>query len=406
MQVENPMRPMSGGLPNTVVRKTGISWVTYAVTILVVASIAFAVGTRYDNFLATTGGGALDFSEINNIYKELRDNFDGDLDTATLVEGAKRGFVAAAGDAYTQYFSPAEAREFLNDLEGSFEGIGVELGTRNGRLTVVSVIDGSPAKEAGLRSGDIIGRVNDQDSIAWLPEKAVSVIRGQKGTTVKLTIVRDDQSLDFTITRDKVTDPSVKTEIVDGVGYMRISRFSDSDTAVLARKGAQQFRDAGVRGVILDLRGNGGGYVEAAKDVVSLWLSSGQVIVVEKQEKADRILDTVKSRGTDTLSSVPTVVLIDEGSASASEIVAGALRDHNAAVLVGQKSYGKGSVQVMRELPSGAQLKITTARWYTPNGRNISHEGIKPDVEVEMTVESYNNGDDTQRTEATRILTK
>jgi len=270
-------------------------------------------------------------------------------------------------------------------------------------LEIVSVLDGGPAKAAGLRAQDIIAAINGENSLTWTPEKAVDKVRGQAGTTVKLTIVRDGVSKDYSLTRATVTNPSVNTEIKNDIGYIRISRFGD-DTAKLTEQAAADVKKAGVKGVILDLRGNGGGYVDAAQAVASLWLKSGTTIVQERSGSTVR--DTVKASGDPTLLGMPTVVLIDGGSASASEIVAGALRDNGAAKLVGEKSYGKGSVQELLSLSSGDKLKVTVAKWYTPKGVNINGDGLKPDVAVPMTADQYNSGDDTQRTAAVEILNK
>lgn len=407
MKVEmNPMR-QNGAPTTTHAKKSGIPVVTFIITIVAIALVAFVVGTRYQDLsVFSQGNGDMNYASLDEVYGELAQNYDGTLDKNALIEGAKKGMTAAAGDDYTQYFTADEAKEFLSDLEGSFQGIGAELASQDNKLTIVSVIDSSPAQKAGLQKGDVIAKINDQESVDWAPEKAVATVRGEKGTTVKLSIARSSEGelKDFTITRDEVTDPSVKWEIVDGIGYMRISRFGDSDTASLAKKAANEFKSANVKGIVVDLRGNGGGYVTAAQDVASLWLSSGQTIVVEKS--GDKTLATLKSRGTAVLDGVPTVVLIDEGSASASEILAGALKDHDAATLVGKKSYGKGSVQVIKELRNGAQMKITTAKWYTPNDKNIDHEGIAPDTEVDMTATQYNAGDDTQKAKAFEILNK
>ncbi len=399
------MRP--GAQPTPVVKKTGISPVAFVITMIVVALMAFAVGTRYKSLpFFVAGNGDLDYSSLDEVYAQLATNYDGTIDTAKLIEGAKKGMTDAVGDQYTQYFTADEAKSFMDDLEGSFQGIGAELGQKDGKLIVVSTIDNSPARKAGLESGDVIAKINDQESVDWAPEKAVASVRGEKGTTVKLSIVRGDSNslTDYTITRDEVTDPSVKWEINDGVGYMRISRFGESDTAALSKKAAREFKDANVKGVIVDLRGNGGGYVTAAQDVAGIWMSPGQTVAVEK--KGDKTLDTVKSHGPATLQNVPTVVLIDNGTASASEILAGALRDTNAATLVGEKSYGKGVVQIIKQLSNGDEMKITAAKWYTPSGKNIDHEGIEPDENVAMTSEQYNAGNDTQKTKALEILNK
>ncbi len=381
--------------PNGMKRTVGVSVVTCLVTALVVGVIGFALGTRY----AATG---LDYSELNQVYSTLKSRYNGTLDDQSLLQGAASGMASATGDPYTSYFTKKEAADLASDLSGTFEGIGAELGQNSDKqLEIVSPLDGSPAKAAGLLSRDVIIKVDDQDSTYWAPETAVTKIRGESGTTVKLTILRDGETKEFTITRDKITVSSVTSEIKDGIGYLRISTFGD-DTSSLAAKAAKEFKQAGVKGIILDLRGNGGGYVDTAKSVSSLWLDGGAVVV--KEMRGSKVIATETASGTPTLKGIKTVVLIDGGSASASEIVAGALKDHDVATLVGKKSYGKGSVQELIPLSSGAQLKVTIAKWYTPNDKNIDGEGITPDTIVEMTADQYNAGNDTQRNEATKLL--
>ena len=381
----------TGGIKKTV----GVSIVTCLVTSLVVGIIGFALGTRY----TSTG---LDYSELNQVYSTLKARYNGTLDDQSLLHGAASGMASAAGDPYTSYFTKKQAADLTSDLSGTFEGIGAELGQNSDKqLEIVSPLDGSPAKKAGLLSHDVVVGIDGQDSTYWAPEMAVGKIRGEAGTNVKLSILRSGEMRQFTITRDKITVASVTSQIKDGIGYMRISTFGD-DTSSLAAQAAKDFKQAGVKGIILDLRGNGGGYVDTAKSVSSLWLDPGSVVV--KEMRGNQVIATETASGTPILKGIKTVVLIDGGSASASEIVAGALRDHGVATLVGKKSYGKGSVQELIPLSSGAQLKVTIAKWYTPNDKNIDGEGITPDTTVEMTSDQYNAGNDTQRARAIEII--
>lgn len=345
----------------------------------------------------------LDYSELDEIYSVLQENYDGEIDNNKLIEGAKRGMVEGLGDDYTQYFSEEESEEFKNSLEGSFEGIGAELLNKDGKLTIVNVLEDSPAKKSGLKNGDIISKVDDEEVITWSAEKAVQIIRGKAGTTVRLSIVRGSELLNFDIVRGEITSPSVNFEINDGIAYMQITRFGDTDTMQLARRAAKQFVDAGVKGIVLDLRGNGGGYVSTAVGVASLWLDKGAKVVIEKT--GDIVTQEETATGNNILGKIPTIVLIDGGSASASEIVAGALSDHGKAKLLGEKSYGKGSVQMMKELDAGDQVKVTVAKWYTPKGINIDKEGITPTIEVKFDSEAYKKtGTDNQRQKAVEIL--
>ncbi len=389
-------------------KKSAIT-MTHVLVLVVAIIVAFIAGTRSDYLVATllgqkTTSASLDFSSVQSLYRELASSYDGKLDNQKLIDGAKKGMVDAVGDPYTVYFTASEAKEFLSDLEGTFQGIGAELGKKEGMLTIINTIDGSPAKKAGLQANDKIVMVNDSVTSDWSVEEAVKNIRGEKGTTVKLTISRtgQDKPLEISVVRDQITDPSVKTEITaDNIGIIRITRFGQSDTVQLARQAARDFKDKGVKGVVIDLRGNGGGYLESSQDIASLWLSN-KVIVTERT--GGTVVDTLRSRGEAILLGVPTVVLVNEGSASASEILAGALRDNDAAKIVGQKTYGKGVVQDVRSLRDGGSLKVTIASWYTPKGKNISKEGISPDTVIGLTEEDVVAGRDPQKDKALELL--
>lgn len=380
---------------------------THVILIIIfVGLVGFVSGTRSDEIVARFDGksnpASLDFSSLNDVYGVLRAKYDGKLDQQALIDGAKHGLVEATGDPYTTYFTAKEAEEFEADLEGSFQGIGAELGKRNDQLVIISTLDDSPAKKAGLLANDIIVKVNDADSTSWSVEYAVSKIRGEKGTTVKLTVLRADEVKEFSITRDAITNPSVKSEITpENIGILRISRFGETDTVALSRKAAEQFQTSGVKAVILDMRGNGGGYLEAAGDIASLWLED-KVVVTQRQHGV--VVDTLRSDNSAPLKGIKTIVLVDGGSASASEIVAGALADNGAATLLGEKTFGKGSVQVIEDVAGGGKLKVTIAKWYTPNGKNINKEGIKPSVEIKLTADDVNANRDPQKDKALELL--
>jgi carboxyl-terminal processing protease len=371
---------------------------------VIVALISFVVGTRSDGLLQRSNNPSqLDFSSLNDIYKVLRDKYDGKIDPQKLIDGAKHGLVEAAGDPYTLYFTAKEASEFQSDLEGSFQGIGAELGKRTDSLVIMSTLDDSPAKKAGLLANDVVVKINGEDATKLTVDQAVSKIRGDQGTTVKLTVLRGDQGLkDLTITRAAITNPSVKSEITaDNIGILRISRFGESDTTRLAQQAAKQFKERGVKGIILDLRGNGGGYLTAARDISSLWLED-KVVVTERTNGV--VTDTLRSDNDAPLKGIKTMVLVDGGSASASEIVAGALADNGAATLVGEKTFGKGSVQTIVNLTGGGEVKVTVAKWYTPNGKNINKAGIEPSVKVGLSADDVNANRDPQKDKALELL--
>lgn len=388
-------------------KKRSVSLSTFILSLVLVLIVAFVAGTRTDAILAqfnpAKGPSDLNLSSLNEIYKVLRQKYDGKLDAQKLVDGAKHGLVEAAGDPYTVYFNDKEAAEFSGDLEGNFQGIGAELGKRNDALVVINTLDDSPAKKAGLIANDIIVKVNSEETTNWSIDKAVSKIRGAKGTTVKLSVLRGEEGLkEFSITRDEINNPSVRSEILEGnIGLIRISRFGESDTTTLTRKAAEDFKAKGVKGVILDMRGNGGGYLTAARDVSSLWLED-KVVVTERS--GGKVTETLRADRDAPLKGIPTVVLVDGGSASASEIVAGALSDNKAAKLVGEKTFGKGSVQAVEEILSGGQLKVTIAKWYTPSGKNLSKAGLVPDETVKLTPEDINAGRDPQKDRAIQLL--
>jgi len=393
-----------------VVEKRPISTGVKVIVIIAVLGLGYVAGTFNSQIVAVVAplfgiksyAGTLDLSSVQKTYQELKANYDGDVDDQSLIEGANKGLVSALGDDYTVYMNKAETEEFNNELSGTIGGgIGVELGLRNGVITALRILKDNPAEKAGLMAGDIIVKVNDQEVTEdQTVSDTAKKVRGDVGTTVKLTVLRGAELKEFTITRAEVTNPSVYSSVTDGVGTMTITRF-DEQTGALARQAAQSFKSQGVKSVILDLRGNGGGYVTAAQEVLGLWLND-KVVVTEKTN--GKVVDELKSGTNPILEGVPTVVLVNGSSASASEITAGALQDYGAAKLVGEKTFGKGSVQKLLTLPEGGQLKVTIARWFTPKGNNISKQGIAVDKEAALTADDINAGRDPQLDAAKALL--
>lgn len=377
------------------------------------AVLIFVLGVNVGNGRISVGMGndttqlpaRLDYSSVNEVYDLLKKNYYQELKADELTDGMKRGLAQATGDPYTQYFNAKEAEEFNQELSNSFSGIGAQLGKdEDGNLEVIAPVKGTPADRAGLRARDIIATVNDESTENMSVDQAVSKIRGKAGTKVKLGIVRDKREpLTLEITREEFTVPSVETEVVDGVGIMTINSFAP-DTAELADKAATAFKEQGLRKIVLDLRNNPGGEVDAAVATASLWLDPGTRILQEK--RGNVVLETENASGNPTLKGIPTVVLINQGSASASEIVAGALKDNKAATVIGEKSYGKGVVQGLESLRGGAQLKVTIASWYRPNGQNIDKKGIEPDQKVERTADDIKAERDPQLDAAKAQLNK
>ncbi|OGL31337.1 hypothetical protein A3F37_03160 [Candidatus Saccharibacteria bacterium RIFCSPHIGHO2_12_FULL_41_12] len=356
-------------------------------------SYKFTPDRVYQKSLQTQNA-KLNYSDVDQVYDQLKNNFDGQLDQQKLNDGLKEGLVRSAGDPYTEYFTADESKEFSDELSGSFEGIGAELSKNDKYVEVVSPISGYPADKAGIRAKDVVAEINGETAYDISVSQAVKKIRGPKGTKVKLKIVRDGKPLDFEVTREQITLPSVTSEIIDGVGVIKVSRFGD-DTARLTRAAAVDFKTKNVKGIVLDLRNDPGGLLDASVDLTSLWLDQNQLVVEEK--RGGKSIRKLNASGDNILKGVPTVVLINSGSASASEIIAGALSDHKFATLIGEKSYGKGSVQQVVNLAGGASLKVTIARWFTPNGKNIDKQGIKPDQEIKITDDDYKNNKDPQK---------
>ncbi|MDN5819489.1 MAG: S41 family peptidase, partial [bacterium] len=368
-------------------------------------------GTRSDQIIAVVGpafginrsADRLDLSSVQKTYQTLRSNYDGDIDTDKLVVGASKGLTAALGDKYTVYFDQKESEQFNSDLDGSIGGgIGAMIGLQHNQPTILQVLKNDPAEQAGLKDNDRIIAINGDTMVDKTVDDVVAKLRGKTGTTVKITVLRGSNKQTFSVTRDEITSPSVDSDIKGDVGVLSISRFDD-ETGSEARQAAEKMLQHGVKSVVLDLRNNGGGYVDAAQDVASLWLKD-KVIVQER--KGDKVVDTLSTTGTPILNKLPTVVLINANSASAAEIVAGALHDYKVATLLGEKSFGKGSVQTVIDMGWGNTLKVTIAKWYTPNGVNIMDEGIKPDIKVGITEKDVNNGKDVQLQAALDKLNK
>ena len=372
-----------------------IAAVTMAIGVIV--GINFdAIGQGVNTALGRKTIEPLDLSSLNDLYKELAVSFDGKIDKTKILEEAKRGLVNGAGDKYTYYMTRAEADEFDKELEGDVgAGIGVEIGERDGLIKVLRTTPDNPARKAGVLAGDIIYKADDEDISMLDVEDVAKKLRGAAGTKVKLTIMRDNKEMSFELTRETINNVSVYSDYRDDTVIITITRF-DSDTGKLAREKAQEALNKNVKKVIIDLRGNGGGYVSAAQDVASLWVDAGKLVVEQKCQNSIYNEKVYAKSGNQLLKGVKTIVLTNGSTASASEIVAGALKDYGLAKLIGEKTYGKGSVQALENISGGEKLRVTIAKWYTPNGDNIDGEGITPDKEVERTFDQINKEEDPQ----------
>lgn len=350
----------------------------------------------------------IDFSPMWVVLDKLQTSYYNKeaFDGQKLLNGAISGMVDSLNDPYTVYLPPQQNDDFKQGLAGEFEGIGAELGLRGKQIYVVEPLGGSPAQNAGIRIGDAIIKVDGEVTTDWTLQQAVEKIRGKKGTKVVLTIVHKDETkpVDIPVTRDKITVKSVsswvkavkdveniklsdtlKKNADQKVAYIRLSQFGDNtnqEWLQLTNKLDMQFKqDKNIKGVILDLRNNPGGYLTDAVFITSEFIKSGTVVIQEDSRKERARLD-VSREG--LLTDIPLIVLINKGSASASEIVAGALQDHNRATILGETSFGKGTIQQAEDLGGGAGLHVTIAKWLTPDGTWVHQKGLKPDVEVKL----------------------
>lgn len=354
---------------------------------------------------------SVDFDLFWDVWDIIqKDHIDRPISETKLFYGAMKGLVDAVGDPYTEFFSPEKAAEFNEQLSGSFEGIGAEIGIRDEQLVIIAPLPDTPAEQAGLRAGDEILYIDGKDTFGLSVEDAVLKIRGTKGTTVVLGIKHSDGSVvDIPVTRDTIQVASVVHEIIvpesspdSKIAYIRISHFNE-DTPSSFRSAVQDSVNSQVDGVVLDLRNNPGGYLDTAVDVASYWIEDGPVVVEKRPSSESVNHDAV---GSALLQGTPTVVLVNEGSASASEIVAGALQDYGQAQILGERTFGKGSVQELQMLPDGSAIKVTVTSWFTPNGRSINKDGISPDVEIIFDLEKAQDGVDNVLDEAIQIILK
>lgn len=348
---------------------------------------------------------SVEFTQFWDVWDRIKEKYvnSKDIKDVDLFYGAIQGLVYALGDPYSLYMVPKMADEFIKDLSGEFEGIGAEIGIKDNQLMVISPLTDSPAEKAGLRPGDKIISINNESTFGMDVNTAVSKIRGKAGTEVSLTITRDgvNEAFEVKITRAKITVPSVTFSWKgDKIAYVRILQFNE-DTESIFDKYVRKIQQEGAKGIILDLRNNPGGFLDTAVMMASDWVESGMVVSEKAGDGTSRDHETY---GQHRLANLRTVVLVNGGSASASEIVAGALQDHKKAVIVGEKTFGKGSVQDLESFPDGSALKITVAEWHTPNGNNINKEGIKPDIEFREEWENEKVGEDRMLDKALEII--
>jgi carboxyl-terminal processing protease len=351
-----------------------------------------SVSTKVYTTINENGERQLVFSTFWEAWDELHRRYIGELNEEDLFYGAVSGMVSAAGDNYTAFANPRDTSQFEDALQGSFSGVGIEMGMRNGLITVIAPLTGSPAEQAGVREGDIIVAINGEAITQETTlDDAVSQIRGPRGTEVTLTVIHRDarETDDVTIRRDQIHIESVKLETLDNnIAHVTVTNFN-GDTAARFTAIMRQIIAQEASGLILDLRNNPGGYLQSSVDIASNFLEPGQLVVTETGKENREY----KAKGNPIAKDIPSVVLVNGGSASSSEILAGALHDVLNVPIIGQKTFGKGSVQEFIKLKDGSSLRITVAKWYTPNGLNIDEEGIAPTIPVEQ---NYDTDQDEQ----------
>ncbi|MFA7049501.1 MAG: S41 family peptidase [Patescibacteria group bacterium] len=347
----------------------------------------------------------IDFSLYWDVWDSVKEYHvdKGQVTDKQLFYGSLKGLVNSLDDPYSEFMNPELTKEFEEDMSGSFEGIGAEIGIRDGILTVIAPLEGTPAQKAGLMSGDKILEINGESTEDMSIDQAVNKIRGPKGTEVTLNVFRIglEDFKDIKIIRDTIIVKSVSLEILENNIYLiKINAFN-SDTEYLFLNFAKQAFEGKAKGVVIDLRNNPGGYLETSISVLGEWIN-GEVALIEKFTDGNEM--EYIAEGNNYLKEIPSVVLINYGSASASEIVAGSLQDHSKAKIIGEKSYGKGSVQMVKNIKDGSSIKITIAKWITPKGQDINKEGITPDEIVELSLEDFEKNIDNQLNRALEIL--
>lgn len=358
--------------------------------------------------VSVDSGAKVDFSDFWKAWNLIDEKYPNasSVSSQDRVYGAISGLVGSLNDPYSVFFDPDEAKIFQGDITGNFSGVGMEVGIKDKVLTVIAPLKDTPADKAGIKSGDKILKIDKADTSDMSIDKAISLIRGDKGTAVTLTILSegDSETHDVKIVRDTITTPTLDTEQrSDGIFVIRLYSFS-ADSASLFRQAMQKFIASKSDKLILDLRGNPGGYLDAAVDISSWFLDKGQVVVTEDYGNNQKA-NVYRSKGYNPFGdSLKFVILINGGSASASEIVSGAMQDHGKAKLVGTQSYGKGSVQEVIDLTPDTLLKVTVARWLTPNGTSISLKGLTPDYPVNITKDDVTKQKDPQMDKAVELL--
>jgi carboxyl-terminal processing protease len=382
------------------------NFVLFFLILLIVFSFGFWFG-KSSVICPVLPPDGVDFSLFWEAWKKVEEKYEDKekLDVEEMIYGAISGMIETLDDPYTVFFKPEEAKKFLEDVKGVFEGVGVEVAIKEEQLQVVAPLEGTPAHKAGLRPGDKIMKVDGKSTANITADTAVDWIRGPKDTEVVLTIYREEwgEERDIEIIRGTIDIPSLKLEIrEDDIAYLKLYHFSE-EAAYDFREAAINILGSSAKKIILDLRNNPGGYLPVAQNIAGWFLEKGQVVAIEDFGEGKEKKELV-AEGNARLFTYPIIVLINQGSASGSEILAGALRDNWGVMLLGETSFGKGSVQELTELRGGFSLKITIAKWLTPKGYSIADKGLEPDIMVELTQDDYDQGRDPQLDRAIEII--
>jgi carboxyl-terminal processing protease len=345
--------------------------------------VALVLGVLLGKGLEKTGHATETYEELktfSEVLTQVQKSYVDETKVKDLVQGAIRGMLSTL-DPHSAYMTADMYKEMQVETKGEFGGVGIQIGVKENRLAVIAPIEGTPAHRAGVKAGDFITKVNDETTKDLTLMDAVQKMRGPKGSKVNLTIQREGvpEALQFTLVRDTIKIESVKSKVLDNIGYVRLTQFQESTGRDLS-KVLKQFKEQKLQSTILDLRNNPGGLLTSAVEVSEQFLPSGKLVVYTKGRESKK--DEWVSKGKDQMDDSPMIILVNEGSASASEIVAGALQDYGRAVIVGTTSFGKGSVQTILPLGDGSGLRLTTAKYYTPKGRSIQSTGITPDIVV------------------------
>lgn len=370
----------------------------------IITTIAIVIITNLSTFVFSTGfqiylgeNNLKKFSKLLYVKDVIYKEYNGEIDEEKLIDGAIKGMTNALEDPYTVWMNAEDYKEYSESSSGEYSGIGIQVEVKDKKIYVVAVFEGSPAKKSGVLKGDYLVKVNNEGVSGETLDRAITLIKGKQGTDVVVTVERNNEFIDYNITRDNIINSPVKGKIIEGnIGYVNLFRFNEHSAEDLLKE-LNNLKKLGMKGLILDLRGNPGGALDQCVDISSYFIEKGNTIltVKDKEENAE----VYKSKG-GIYNDIPMVVLVDGNSASASEVLTGALKDYKRATIIGTKTFGKGIVQEFLNTGDGSRLKVTYAKYYTPNNNYIHKIGIEPDIEViydeSLLKEEYNEKTDPQ----------